>query len=81
MSSNRCWPGYEPVPGKRPGEQGSCRPKAKSKLSPKERAVRERRAQQLARRKRAGMSAKQRSASRRGIEAPKGVSKAHRRRR
>ena len=23
----RCWDGYEPVPGKEPGEDGSCRPK------------------------------------------------------
>jgi hypothetical protein len=78
--SNRCWPGYEPVPGKRPSEQGSCRPKAKSKLSPKEKDVRRRRKQQLDRRKRAGQSAKQRSASRRSIAAPKGVSKRHRQR-
>jgi hypothetical protein len=29
---NRCWPGYEPVPGKKQHTQGSCRPKAKKKL-------------------------------------------------
>jgi hypothetical protein len=23
--SNRCWPGFEPVPGKRPGTKGSCK--------------------------------------------------------
>jgi hypothetical protein len=28
---SRCWPGYEPVPGKAEHEQGSCRPMAKSK--------------------------------------------------
>ena len=77
--SKRCWPGYEPVPGKRPGEEGSCRPKAKSKLSPKERAVRERRKKQLARQERAGMPAKERSARRHATPAPKGVSAAHRR--
>jgi hypothetical protein len=25
---SHCWPGYEPVPGKAPGEKGSCKPKA-----------------------------------------------------
>jgi hypothetical protein len=25
-SSNRCWPGFEPTPGKRPGTKGSCKP-------------------------------------------------------
>jgi len=24
--SNRCWPGFEPTPGKRPGMKGSCKP-------------------------------------------------------
>ncbi|WP_437970429.1 hypothetical protein WMF04_14555 [Sorangium sp. So ce260] len=28
---SRCWPGYEPVPGKRPDEQGSCRKKPASR--------------------------------------------------
>lgn len=28
---NRCWPGYEPVKGKAPHEQGSCKPKAGTK--------------------------------------------------
>ncbi|WP_438029148.1 hypothetical protein [Sorangium sp. So ce233] len=28
---SRCWPGYEPVPGKRPNEQGSCRKKPASR--------------------------------------------------
>lgn len=28
---NRCWPGYEPVPGKKQHSQGSCRPKPESK--------------------------------------------------
>jgi len=26
-SGNRCWSGYEPTPGKKPGAKGSCRPK------------------------------------------------------
>ncbi|MBB5346082.1 hypothetical protein [Tunturibacter empetritectus] len=25
---SRCWPGYEPVPGTKRGEKGSCKPKA-----------------------------------------------------
>lgn len=24
---NRCWSGYEPTPGKKPGTKGSCKPK------------------------------------------------------
>jgi hypothetical protein len=26
-SKNRCWSGYEPTPGKKPGTRGSCRKK------------------------------------------------------
>ena len=29
--TSRCWPGFEPVPGKSEHEEGSCRKKAKSK--------------------------------------------------
>ncbi len=29
--SSRCWPGYEPVPGKSEHEEGSCRKKAASR--------------------------------------------------
>jgi hypothetical protein len=25
--TSRCWPGYEPVPGKSRNEKGSCKPK------------------------------------------------------
>ena len=25
--TSRCWPGYEPTPGKKPGTKGSCKPK------------------------------------------------------
>lgn len=28
--STRCWPGYEPTPGKKPFSKGSCKPKAKT---------------------------------------------------
>jgi len=44
---NRCWPGYEPVKGKTQHEQGSCRPKAKSKLSEGEKKFRAKRRKQL----------------------------------
>lgn len=26
QSLNRCWPGYEPTPGKKPYSPGSCKP-------------------------------------------------------
>lgn len=26
-SGDRCWPGYEPTPGKKPGAKGSCKKK------------------------------------------------------
>jgi hypothetical protein len=44
---NRCWPGYEPVPGKSEHEQGSCRPKAESKMSGGEKSFRAKRKKQL----------------------------------
>ena len=44
---NRCWPGYEPVKGKKEHEQGSCRAKPKSKLSPDEKEFRQKRERQL----------------------------------
>jgi len=44
---NRCWPGYEPVAGKEQHEQGSCRPKAESTLTSKEKAFRKKRRKQL----------------------------------
>jgi hypothetical protein len=49
MSSkeNRCWPGWEPVPGKKKHEQGSCRKKARSKSTSSERAAQTRRKRQL----------------------------------
>jgi hypothetical protein len=27
--AGRCWPGYAPTPGKKPGTKGSCKPKSK----------------------------------------------------
>lgn len=44
---DRCWPGYEPVKGKKKHEQGSCRPKEESKLTASEKEFREKRATQL----------------------------------
>ena len=44
---NRCWPGYEPVKGKEPHSQGSCRPKAESKLTDSEKDFRAKRKRQL----------------------------------
>jgi hypothetical protein len=46
-SSDRCWPGYEPVPGKPEHSQGSCRPEAESNLTPKGKKVRAARKSQL----------------------------------
>jgi hypothetical protein len=45
--SNRCWPGYEPVPGKTQHEEGSCRKKAASKSSDSEKKFQGKREQQL----------------------------------
>ena len=50
---DRCWPGYEPVKGKQPDEQGSCRPKADVKLTASEKEFRGKRAKQLAKWKKA----------------------------
>jgi hypothetical protein len=46
-NEDRCWPGYEPVPGKAQHEQGSCRPKAESKMSGDEKGFRAKRKKQL----------------------------------
>ncbi len=43
----RCWPGYEPVPGKPQHSQGSCRPKSKRKLASSEKKFRAARERQL----------------------------------
>lgn len=45
--TTRCWPGYEPVPGKKAHEQGSCRKKASSKSTASERAAQTRRKREL----------------------------------
>lgn len=43
----RCWPGYEPVPGKPQHSQGSCKPKAESKETPTEKKFRAKRKKQI----------------------------------
>lgn len=45
--STRCWPGYEPVPGKPEHSQGSCRPKDESKTTDSEKKFRAKRKKQL----------------------------------
>lgn len=45
--TNRCWPGYEPVPGKEPNSLGSCRPKADSQSTPSEKEFKQKRKRQL----------------------------------
>jgi hypothetical protein len=37
-AKNRCWPGFEPVPGKAPREKGSCKPKSGKKSAAVKRA-------------------------------------------
>jgi hypothetical protein len=46
-NEQRCWPGYEPVKGKKQHEEGSCRPKADSKLAPSEKGFCAKRQRQL----------------------------------
>jgi hypothetical protein len=43
----RCWPGYEPVKGKKKNEQGSCRKKAESKSTAGEKEFQAKRKQQI----------------------------------
>ncbi len=45
--TSRCWPGYEPVPGKKPNDQGSCRPKADTKATQSEKQFKAKRKRQL----------------------------------
>lgn len=49
---DRCWPKYEPVEGKKPYSKGSCRPKAKSKLTGAQSAAGKKTAKKSAARKR-----------------------------
>ncbi len=44
---SRCWPGYEPVPGKPEHSQGSCRKKAASKSTASDKSFQQKREKQL----------------------------------
>ena len=44
---NRCWPGYEPVPGKPEHSQGSCRKKAATKSTATDKKAQHARDKQL----------------------------------
>lgn len=44
---SRCWPGYEPVPGKPQHSQGSCRKKAPSNSTASDKKAQASRAKQL----------------------------------
>ncbi len=44
---NRCWPGYEPVPGKKPHSEESCRPKPDSRSTPAQKKVKAKRRKEL----------------------------------
>jgi hypothetical protein len=46
---NRCWPGYEAVPGKKQHSQGSCRAKPQNRVARGERKFRSARERQLQR--------------------------------
>ena len=58
--SSRCWPGYEPVPGKVEHEEGSCRKKPASRNGGKQVSRETARQQQIAR---GGKRAKQAEAN------------------
>jgi len=45
--TNRCWPGYEPVPGKTQHEEGSCRKKAASKSTASDKKAQAKRQKEL----------------------------------
>jgi hypothetical protein len=46
-SGNRCWPGYDPVTGKKKDSQGSCRPKSEKRLTANETSFRGAREKQI----------------------------------
>jgi hypothetical protein len=73
--SSRCWPGYEPVPGKKEHEEGSCRKKPASRNGGKKVSWETARKKQIARggkraqqaKSESPTAAKRRSASRRKV--------------
>jgi len=76
-STHRCWPGYEPVPGKNEHSQGSCRPKSKDRLAPSEKQFRKKRDRQLQRWKKSHPGSPQKSAQH--LHAPQTSSRKPRR--
>lgn len=70
---NRCWPGYEPVPGKPEHSQGSCKPKAESKLTRSEKKFRGKRKAQLDNWKRKHPASPRKAAQH--LAGPEGASK------
>jgi hypothetical protein len=74
-NKSRCWPGYEPVKGKKQHEQGSCRKKAKSKLTSGEKSFRKKRSAQLDRWQKAHPGAKRKAAQH--LRAPAKQKSAH----
>ena len=72
--SSRCWPGYEPVPGKSEHEEGSCRKKPASKNGGKEVSRETARKKQIARGGKRAQQAKRKSpnaAERRNVSKSK----------
>jgi hypothetical protein len=72
--SSRCWPGYEPVPGKSEHEEGSCRKKPASKNGGKEVSRETARKKQIARGGKRAQQAKRKSpnaAERRSVSKSK----------
>jgi len=67
--ASRCWPGYEPVPGKAKHDQGSCRKKPKSRTSARGKKVQRARRAQLDRWKKAHPRSRKSAAQ--GLRAPK----------
>ena len=61
--SSRCWPGYEPVPGKSEHEEGSCRKKPATRNGGKEVSRETARKKQIARGGKRAQQAKAKSPS------------------
>jgi hypothetical protein len=61
--TSRCWPGYEPVPGKSEHEEGSCRKKPASRNGGKEVSRETARKKQISLRGKRAKQAKSRSSS------------------
>jgi hypothetical protein len=74
IKSSRCWPGYEPVPGKSEHEEGSCRKKPASRNGGKKVSWDTARKKQIAlcgKRAQQAMSESPTAAKRRSMNRPK----------